>query len=48
MYMKVYDWMNNRPERFKIYASDAVIQLDLIARVHGISSAEGFCSEPSQ
>ncbi|AES64432.1 PPR containing plant-like protein, putative [Medicago truncatula] len=39
---QVYDWMNNRPERFKISASDAVIQLDLIARVHGVSSAEGF------
>ena len=40
--MQVHDWMNNRPKRFKISASDGVIQLDLIARVHGVSSAEGF------
>ena len=40
--LQVCDWMNNRPDRFKISASDAVIQLDLIARVHRVSSAEGF------
>jgi pentatricopeptide repeat protein len=40
--LQVYDWMNNRPERFRISASDVAIQLDLIARVHGVSSAEGF------
>jgi pentatricopeptide repeat protein len=34
--------MNNRPERFRISASDAAIQLDLIARVQGISSAERY------
>ncbi|XP_004515320.1 pentatricopeptide repeat-containing protein At1g02150-like [Cicer arietinum] len=40
--LQIYDWINNRPERFRISASDAAIQLDLIARVHGVSSAEGF------
>jgi len=40
--LQVYDWINNRPERFRISASDVAIQLDLIARVHGVSSAEGF------
>jgi hypothetical protein len=34
--------MNNRPERIRISASDAAIQLDLIAKVHGVSSAEGY------
>ncbi|GAU20235.1 hypothetical protein TSUD_352990 [Trifolium subterraneum] len=34
--------MNNRPERFRIHASDAAIQLDLIARVQGVSTAEGY------
>ncbi|KAK2445270.1 dol-P-Man:Man(7)GlcNAc(2)-PP-Dol alpha-1,6-mannosyltransferase [Trifolium repens] len=38
----VYEWMNNRPERIRISASDAAIQLDLIAKVHGVSSAEGY------
>ncbi|PNY12875.1 pentatricopeptide repeat-containing protein at1g02150-like protein [Trifolium pratense] len=38
----VYEWMNNRPERFTISSSDAAIQLDLIAKAHGVSSAEGF------
>ncbi|RDX75703.1 Pentatricopeptide repeat-containing protein, partial [Mucuna pruriens] len=40
--MQVYEWMNNRPERFKVSASDAAIQLDLIAKVRGVSSAEAF------
>lgn len=40
--LEVYDWMNNRPERFRVSASDAAIQLDLIAKVHGVSSAEEF------
>lgn len=34
--------MNNRPERFRVSASDAAIQLDLIAKVRGVSSAEVF------
>ncbi|CAJ2664959.1 unnamed protein product [Trifolium pratense] len=40
--LQVYQWMNNRPERFRITASDAAIQLDLIARVQGVSNAEGY------
>lgn len=40
--LEVYDWINNRPERFRISASDAAIQLDLIAKVRGVSNAEAF------
>lgn len=40
--MQVYDWMNNRGERFRLSASDAAIQLDLIAKVRGVSSAEEY------
>ncbi|KAK6240125.1 hypothetical protein QUC31_005594 [Theobroma cacao] len=40
--LEVYDWMNNRGERFRLSASDAAIQLDLIAKVRGVSSAEDF------
>ncbi|GAB4844272.1 hypothetical protein Ancab_037636 [Ancistrocladus abbreviatus] len=42
--LEVYEWMNNRPERFTLFGSDAAIQLDLIAKVHGISSAEDYFS----
>ncbi|XP_019058125.1 PREDICTED: pentatricopeptide repeat-containing protein At1g02150 isoform X2 [Tarenaya hassleriana] len=38
--LQVYDWMSNRGERFRLSASDAAIQLDLIGKVRGISSAE--------
>ncbi|PON58831.1 Tetratricopeptide-like helical domain containing protein [Parasponia andersonii] len=40
--LEVYYWMNNRGERFRLSSSDAAIQLDLIAKVHGISAAENF------
>ncbi|KAK6918671.1 Pentatricopeptide repeat [Dillenia turbinata] len=40
--LEVYEWMNDRGERFRLSASDAAIQLDLIAKVHGIASAEDF------
>ncbi|XP_065859115.1 pentatricopeptide repeat-containing protein At1g02150 [Euphorbia lathyris] len=40
--LEVYDWMNSREERFKLTASDAAIQLDLISKVRGVSSAEDF------
>ncbi|KAI5598382.1 hypothetical protein POPTR_002G139400v4 [Populus trichocarpa] len=40
--LEVYDWMNNRQERFGLSPSDAAIQLDLIAKVRGVSSAEDF------
>ncbi|KAF9668713.1 hypothetical protein SADUNF_Sadunf14G0032100 [Salix dunnii] len=38
----VYDWMKNRQERFRLSPSDAAIQLDLIAKVRGVSTAEDF------
>lgn len=38
----MYDWMNNRGERFRLSASDAAIQLDLIGKVRGVSDAEEF------
>uniref|UniRef100_A0A5B6ZE07 Pentatricopeptide repeat-containing protein n=1 Tax=Davidia involucrata TaxID=16924 RepID=A0A5B6ZE07_DAVIN len=40
--LQVYEWMQNRGERFRISTSDTAIQLDLIAKVHGISSAEDY------
>ncbi|BAT96847.1 hypothetical protein LR48_Vigan11g163600 [Vigna angularis] len=40
--LEVYDWINNRPERFRVSESDAAIQLDLIAKVRGFPSAEVF------
>ncbi|XP_030931253.1 pentatricopeptide repeat-containing protein At1g02150-like [Quercus lobata] len=43
--IEVYDWMNNRGERFRVAASDAEIQLDLIGKVHGISRAEDYFLE---
>ena len=43
--LQVYDWMNNRGERFRVAASDAAIQLDLIGKVHGISRAEDYFLE---
>ncbi|EPS66397.1 hypothetical protein M569_08380, partial [Genlisea aurea] len=42
--LEVFDWMNNRPERFRITTSDTAIRLDLIAKVHGIPSAESYFS----
>ncbi|KNA14339.1 hypothetical protein SOVF_108240 [Spinacia oleracea] len=40
--LEVYEWMSNRIERFRITSSDTAIQLDLIAKVHGVSSAEDY------
>ncbi|XAR63283.1 hypothetical protein NMG60_11023170 [Bertholletia excelsa] len=40
--LEVYEWMNNRTERFRISTSDTAIQLDLIAKAHGVSSAEDY------
>ncbi|KAL6505858.1 hypothetical protein OROHE_023237 [Orobanche hederae] len=37
--LEVYDWMTNRAERFRVTTSDTAIQLDLIAKVHGVSKA---------
>lgn len=41
-FLQVYNWMNNRVERFRLSSSDAAIQLDLISKVHGVSSAEDY------
>ncbi|XP_022943029.1 pentatricopeptide repeat-containing protein At1g02150 [Cucurbita moschata] len=40
--LEIYDWMSNRGETFKLTASDAAIQLDLISKVYGIASAEDY------
>lgn len=40
--LEVYDWMNDRGERFRVSASDAAIQLDLVGKVHGVSGAEEY------
>ncbi|XP_050386891.1 pentatricopeptide repeat-containing protein At1g02150 [Argentina anserina] len=40
--LEVYDWMINRAERFRFSSSDAAIQLDLVAKVRGVSSAENY------
>ncbi|KAL5560625.1 hypothetical protein UlMin_036836 [Ulmus minor] len=40
--LEVYEWMNNRGERFRLSSSDAAIQLDLISKVRGVSTAENF------
>ncbi|KAK4488559.1 hypothetical protein RD792_004323 [Penstemon davidsonii] len=40
--LQVYEWMNNREERYRVTTSDTAIQLDLIAKVHGISIAEQY------
>ncbi|KAL6981354.1 hypothetical protein U1Q18_022983 [Sarracenia purpurea var. burkii] len=40
--LEVYEWMNNRAERFRMSTSDTAIQLDLISKVHGILNAEDY------
>ncbi|KAM7274576.1 hypothetical protein ACFE04_016442 [Oxalis oulophora] len=40
--LEIYEWMNNREERFRSSPSDAAIQLDLVAKVRGVSSAEDY------
>ncbi|KAK3195229.1 hypothetical protein Dsin_026539 [Dipteronia sinensis] len=40
--LEVYEWMNNRGERYRLSASDAAIQLDLVGKVCGVISAEEF------
>ncbi|VFQ84292.1 unnamed protein product [Cuscuta campestris] len=37
-----YEWMNNRADKYRQYAVDAAIHLDLISKVHGISKAEDY------
>lgn len=40
--LEVYEWMNNREEKFRFTTSDTAIRLDLIAKVQGIESAEEY------
>uniref|UniRef100_A0A7C9AIN7 Pentacotripeptide-repeat region of PRORP domain-containing protein n=1 Tax=Opuntia streptacantha TaxID=393608 RepID=A0A7C9AIN7_OPUST len=40
--LQVYEWMNDGTERFRLSSSDIAIQLDLIAKVRGVSSAEDY------
>lgn len=40
--LEVYEWMNNRIERFKPSSNDTATELDLTAKVHGVSSAEDY------
>ncbi|XP_010246096.1 PREDICTED: pentatricopeptide repeat-containing protein At1g02150 [Nelumbo nucifera] len=42
--LEVYEWMTNQGDRFRVASSDAAIQLDLISKVHGISTAEDYFS----
>ncbi|KAK1273414.1 Pentatricopeptide repeat-containing protein [Acorus gramineus] len=42
--LEVYEWMTSKGRRFKFTSSDAAIQLDLIAKVHGVSRAEDHFS----
>lgn len=39
---QVYEWMNKRATRYIITTSDTAIQLDLIAKVNGVPSAEQY------
>ncbi|KAH9606592.1 hypothetical protein KSS87_016122 [Heliosperma pusillum] len=40
--LEVYEWMNNRIEKYMLSSSDTAIQLDLIAKVRGVKSAEDY------
>ncbi|KAL9245233.1 hypothetical protein vseg_018909 [Gypsophila vaccaria] len=40
--LQVYQWMNNRIERYRLSSSDTAIQLDLVAKVSGITYAEDY------
>ncbi|KAM0934573.1 putative tetratricopeptide-like helical domain superfamily [Dioscorea sansibarensis] len=43
--LEVYEWMGAQGTRFNFTSSDLAIQLDLIAKVHGISQAEEYFSQ---
>ncbi|KAL5214682.1 hypothetical protein ABZP36_003834 [Zizania latifolia] len=43
--LQVYDWMTERRDRFPLSSSDMAIQLDLIAKVRGVSYAEEYFEE---
>ncbi|KAF6135431.1 hypothetical protein GIB67_027305 [Kingdonia uniflora] len=40
--LQVYQWMSDQRDKFTLYSSDIAIQLDLIAKVYGISAAEEY------
>ncbi|XXG78017.1 hypothetical protein AAC387_Pa08g2049 [Persea americana] len=42
--LEIYEWMSSQGERFRLNTSDTAIQLDLISKVHGVSSAEEYFS----
>ncbi|XP_043717009.1 pentatricopeptide repeat-containing protein At1g02150 [Telopea speciosissima] len=42
--LEVYEWMSDQGDRFRLSSSDSAIQLDLISKVHGISTAEDYFS----
>ncbi|KAF9625439.1 hypothetical protein IFM89_022836 [Coptis chinensis] len=42
--LEVYEWMNEREDRFALSSSDAAIQLDLISKVRGVASSEEYFS----
>ncbi|KAK3144090.1 hypothetical protein QOZ80_4AG0308670 [Eleusine coracana subsp. coracana] len=43
--LQVYEWMTERRDRFSLTSSDMAIQLDLIAKVLGVSHAEKYFEE---
>ncbi|CAH9095568.1 unnamed protein product [Cuscuta europaea] len=40
--LEVYEWMKSRPEKFWMSISDLAVKLDLISKVHGVSTAEDY------
>lgn len=40
--LQVYEWMNDRADRFRLSTSDTAIQLDLVAKVHSVLKAEEY------
>lgn len=44
-HVQVYDWMTERRDRFSLSSSDMAIQLDLVAKVRGVSHAEKYFDE---
>ncbi|PKA50293.1 Pentatricopeptide repeat-containing protein [Apostasia shenzhenica] len=40
--LEIYEWMASQGDRFTYTSSDKAVQLDLIAKVHGISHAEDY------
>lgn len=40
--LEVFEWMTDQEDRFIVSSSDTAVQLDLVAKVHGISGAEDY------